>query len=255
MDTFGKVFYESRFSSTWKRIGPSDDPPELFLPTQDLTCLLRDHDPEKPPSEILRDSEVYIRSDTIMSKVCQGLRSNSDEPGSFRKVSSFQFCVSLGDSKQADGPSAPVTEYWLTVHYRPTEKSITIFGRESEEKQHFLSDMDVNMQRLSDALRTINLLWDYEPLVFSAADITWITRFNSTGFNSTVHLPSGLANVLYLYSTIYPDKFEPLSSCLGSPQLLSYLHQLLVGVSQNPGKRKLDVNPGSRKRSKIQDEK
>jgi hypothetical protein len=81
MDTFGKVFYDTHFSQIWAHLGPSDDPPSLFLPTQDLCCLETNFDSKKPPSEIFNDSYVLIWSKTIMSKVCQGLRSSSARHG------------------------------------------------------------------------------------------------------------------------------------------------------------------------------
>ena len=227
MDTFGKVFYDSHYSEVWQRLRPSDDPPPLFLPHQDLHCLRADFDsdPTKPPQEILGDSEVHIRSEAIV-KVAQLLESNL---GPISKVSSFLFFMPLMS------PGNPNTEHWIRVHYRPIEPSLAIFAS-PDDKNVFISDANRNLALLASILRIINHLWDYcvEPHTFSKDNITWLSDKNLSA-----NFCSGLANVLHLYSTIYPDKFPFIANHLRG-SVVACLHELLMDVCPNAQKQKCD---------------
>ena len=246
MDTFGKVFYDTQFSPTWKHLGPSDRPPTLFLPCQDLRCLQGDFDPKKAPSEILRDSEVWIRSKAIMNKVCHSFRSCLDSEPPFRKLSSFWFFMPL-DSGRAERmlPGDTNTNLWITVHYCPAEPSLAIFTC-TDGKNVFVSDADRYLKLLASTLRILDRLWDYQPHAFSADDITWLSDPNLSA-----PLGCGLANVLHLYSIIYPDNFPLIGGRLGNSELLSSLHQLLLDLCPNARKRMCDFEEESRQRFKI----
>jgi hypothetical protein len=206
MDTFGKVFQDNYLQSAWTALTPSDDiGPPLFLSTQDLRDLQQDFSTTKSPSDILRRSDISLRSPQVMEKVCKTVESSDpkvDTKGQFRhKPSYFLFPLEL--QQQIQEPGGTETEmttrerpYWATVKILPLQLYLGVFVRR-EDQESFRRNAKANLDLINCKSGIICEYWDYEPHSYSLNEVDFINNPIRT-----IKCSSGPANATFVYSAI-----------------------------------------------------
>ena len=188
-----------------------------------------------------------------MKKVCQTLKSNSQEAGSSSnefcgKPSCFLFFLEFRHAIQAtsaveNSMTNIEKRYWTTVKFSPAESSLDIFVK-LEDKRLFLSNVVNNLDLLNSTLQIYYNYWDYESHTFSIDEINFIE-----GPLTTCNCVSGVVNAMHLFSLMYGEMSNEIQHFIRNikPQaLLDGLHEVLLYAC---GHRKVKTTYIKRKRS------
>ena len=193
MDIFGKLFQDSCLRSEWEALKPSDETgPPLFLSAELRESLRIYYDENTLPSAIIRNSEMFLSSVSIMQQVAP------EDKNFCRRPLFFLFCLELHQPVSPAHDTTILEEtYWVTIKLSPEEQSLGVFVR-PQDQAPFLSTAESNIALINLEAATISDYWGYERHSYSISDLEFIN--DSIAQTDSA---SGPVNATFLFFTFF----------------------------------------------------